>query len=77
MTVKQMFKLLKRDNGADRNEIALSAGVSRQTLGKMATRNDMKLSTLRKISEDQGFTIVFTNGIDSYEFTEDDEDDLF
>ena len=70
MTVRQILNVFKRENFADRNELAEAAGVSRNSLCNMSGRNDMKLSLFLKIARSQGFKVYMTDGFNKFDISD-------
>lgn len=76
MTVRQILNVFKRENFADRNELAEAGGVSRNALCNMSGRNDMKLSLFLKIVQSQGFKVYMTDGFNTFDISDlEDHDD--
>lgn len=67
MTVKEILNVIKNNNLSTRAELAESAGVSERGLYKMEKRNDMKLSTFFKLIENEGYTLILTDGEEKIE----------
>ena len=70
MTVRQILNVFKRENFANRNELAEAGGVSRTALSNMSGRNDMKLSVFLRIVQSQGFDVYMTDGFNKYDISD-------
>lgn len=70
MTIRQILNVFKKENFADRNELAEAGGVSRNALCNMSGRNDMKLSLFLKIARSQGFKVYMTDGFNKFDISD-------
>lgn len=70
MTVRQILNVFKKENYADRYELAEAGGVSRNALCNMSGRNDMKLSLFLKIARSQGFKVYMTDGFNKFDISD-------